>query len=75
MMLLDRHYGSLADAEKAAREERRTKADDSVIVKVEKSPYGGYRLRSFPMDVWVEASADGLPMDSIFPILGRKPYG
>jgi hypothetical protein len=57
----------------ALREAQRRKAAsvDSMITRIEESPYGGYRVWSMPADVYVDLLSDNLPTRSVK--LGKVP--
>lgn len=44
------YFGTLEEARREARERRRRSVDDGLMVRVEPSPYGGFVVRSLPMD-------------------------
>ncbi len=43
-------YDSFKDAYEASKALRVMAAEEGMLIKVEPSPYGGYRLRSYPVD-------------------------
>ena len=46
----ERQYDSFKDAYEASTALRVMAAEEGMLIKVEASPYGGYRLRSYPVD-------------------------
>jgi len=58
-MFADAFHDSLADATKEAARRRTGLAARDLVTRIEKSPYGGYRVRSMPADFYVDQIADG----------------
>lgn len=48
------YFGTLEEARRAARERRRHSVDDGLVIRVEPSPYGGFVVRSLPVDLMIE---------------------
>ena len=48
------YFRTLEDARREVRERRRSGVDDDLVVRVERSGYGGYIVRCFPVDMLVE---------------------
>lgn len=56
------YFNTLEDARREARERRRRNVgEDSLVFKVEPSPYGGYVVRSLTVELMIEESSFGLP--------------
>lgn len=50
------HFDNFEDAYAEAQRRRVADAGDELIIRVEPSPYGGYRVRSLPTELVIEAS-------------------
>ena len=48
------YFGTLEEARREARERRRRSVDDDLMIRVEPSPYGGFVVRSLPVDLVIE---------------------
>ena len=46
----ERYFESFKDAYEASKALRVMAAEEGMLIKVERSPYGGYRLCSYPID-------------------------
>ena len=64
-----RHYETFEEARKAACEIR-SNSSVELVVRVNKSPYGGFRLSVLPADVYADLLVDG-----ILPRSMRRSYG
>jgi hypothetical protein len=66
MMLTETFFDNQRQALEEASRVRATAKDGEVIVRIDKSPYGGYRLRIIPTDVL----ADMLDSGTLLPVSG-----
>jgi len=57
----DAYFDDLKEAIEEARH-RRARHTEGVITRVQRSPYGGYRVRSMPAEFVVDLMADGIPL-------------
>jgi hypothetical protein len=57
--LVDAYFDDWHDAVNEAHQRRPLAAADDMIVKVERSPYKGWRVRAVPVEMWAEAMALG----------------
>ena len=48
------YFGTLEEARREARERRRHSVDHGLVIRVEPSPYGGFVVRSLPVDLVIE---------------------
>lgn len=48
------YFGTLEEARREARERRHHSVDDGLLIRVEPSPYGGFVVRSLPVDLVIE---------------------
>jgi hypothetical protein len=69
--LVDAYFDELQDAFDEARRRRAASAAHGTMTRVEKSRYGGYRVRSLPAEFLVELMVEGmrLPADRSSPPL------
>ena len=59
MTLSDSFHKTLAEAMQEAARRRSNPASKDFLTRVEPSPYGGFRVRSFPADLFIDQLADG----------------
>ena len=59
MMLADSFHETMADAMREASHRRSNPIFREFLTKVEPSRYGGYRVRSYPADLFIDQLADG----------------
>ena len=69
-----RHYETYEEACEAVREIRRNSPLE-LVVRVNKSPYGGFRLSALPVDVYVDLLVDGILPRSMRRGYGQSPAG
>ena len=59
MTLSDTFHRTTADAMGEASKRRANPAFKDFLTRVEPSPYGGFRVRSFPAELFIDQLADG----------------
>jgi len=59
MTIADAFFASLSEAMGEAKRRRANPDIKDYLTRVEESPYGGYRVRSFPAELYVDQLADG----------------
>jgi hypothetical protein len=60
----ERQSDSYKDAYEASRVLRGMAAEEGMMIKVEPSPYGGYRVRSYPIDEESDVTIDLLMLSN-----------
>lgn len=58
-VLSDSFHKTMSEAVAEAARRRANPALKDVLTKVEPSPYGGFRVRSYPADLFIDQLADG----------------
>ena len=56
-MFVDTFHNTMADAMEEVARRRSDPNGAELITRVEPSPYGGFRVRSVPADIWLEMQA------------------
>ena len=69
-----KHYETYEEASEAACEIRRNSPLE-LVVRVNKSPYGGFRLSVLPVDVYVDLLVDGILPRGMRRGYGQSPAG
>lgn len=59
MTLSDTFHATMAEAMEEASRRRANPVFKDFLTRVEPSPYGGFRVRSFPAELFVDQLADG----------------
>jgi hypothetical protein len=67
-MFVDTFHDTYAQAMEELERRRANPQGKDLITRIDTSPYGGFRVRSMPADLWIELATEGM----VSPVLNRK---